>query len=117
MPSARQATPPIEETSRVDELRDRASAALNGLGERASDRIEGAPLIALAGGIALGALLAAVLPQPEGETRLLEPVGSKVTDAGRGAVDRVRETARDKVNELAGDRVRDFFGLGGGAKE
>ena len=93
----------------IGDLRGR----LDELGESAADRIDNAPLIALAGGIALGALIAAVLPQPEQETRLLSPVGTKVGDAGRGAIDRARERAQATVDELAGDKVRDFFGLGG----
>ena len=94
-------------------LRDRASARFEGVRGSTAEQIDASPLVALAGGIALGALIAAVLPQTERESALLEPVGAKVTDAGKQAVDKVREAGKAKVDELAGDRVREFFGLGG----
>ena len=94
---------------------DRANAALSQFGDTASTQIGNSPLIALAGGIALGALIAAVLPQTERESELLQPVGAKVTDAGRHAADRVREASKAKVDELAGDKLREFFGFSGGS--
>ncbi len=92
---------------------DRASLAFDQLGGTASDQIGSSPLIALAGGIALGALIAAVLPQTDGETNLLHPVGAKVTDAGRAQIDKVRDASKAKVDELAGDKLREFFGFSG----
>ncbi len=94
---------------------DRASSAFSQLGDSASSQVDNNPLIALAGGIALGALIAAVLPQSARETELLQPVGSKVTDAGRVQIDKVREAGKAKVDELAGDKLREFFGFEGGS--
>jgi hypothetical protein len=96
----------------ADELRERGRAALSQIGDQASTQIDSMPLVALAGGLALGALIASVLPQTDREADLLEPVGTKVTDAGRSAVDKVREAGKAKVDELAGDKLRDFFGFG-----
>lgn len=96
-------------------LADRTSAALGEFGETTTAQIGNSPLIALAGGIALGALIAAVLPQTERETELLQPVGSKVTDAGRAGIDKMREAGKAKVDELAGDKLREFFSYGGSA--
>ena len=92
---------------------DRASLAFDQFGGTATDKIGNSPLIALAGGIALGALIAAVLPQTDGETNLLQPVGSKMTDAGRAQLDKVRDASKAKVDELAGDKLREFFGFSG----
>ncbi len=92
---------------------DRASSAFNQFGGTASEQIGNSPLIALAGGIALGALIAAVLPQNDRETSLLQPVGAKVTNAGRAQIDKVREASKAKVDELAGDKLREFFGFNG----
>lgn len=97
----------------ADDLRERGREAISQLGDQASTRIESMPLVALAGGLALGVLIAAVLPQTEREADLLEPVGSKVTDAGRASIDKVREAGKAKVDELAGDKLREFFGFNG----
>ncbi|MCA1654020.1 MAG: hypothetical protein ABR588_02115 [Sphingomicrobium sp.] len=96
----------------IGDIRDRASSAFSQFGDTSAGQIDSSPLIAVAGGIALGALIAAVLPQSERETQLLQPAGSKINGAGRDAVDRVRDSAKAKVDELAGDKVREFFGMG-----
>ena len=79
-----------------DSARERASAATT----RASDGIDEAPLIALAGGLAVGVLLAALLPRTEREDRLLGPIGGRITGGARNAVDAAKEAGRDKLNEL-----------------
>ena len=104
-----------ESKSQGETLADRASSAFSQFGNNATAKVDNSPLIALAGGIAIGALIAAVLSQTERETELLHPVGSKVTDAGRTQIDKLREAGKAKVDELAGDKLRDFFGYGSGS--
>ena len=82
------------------------------LGSTASQRIDSSPILALGAGAALGAVLGAVLPRSEKEKQLLASVGSKLADAGTGAIDRARETGKQKFDEMAGDSVRQFFGAG-----
>ena len=53
--------------------RQRAIEAYDGARERAADTLGEAPLIALAGGIAAGALIAALLPRTDAETRARPP--------------------------------------------
>jgi ElaB/YqjD/DUF883 family membrane-anchored ribosome-binding protein len=79
-----------------DSARERASAA----SARASDGIDEAPLVALAGGLAVVALLAALLPRTAQEDKLLGPVGERITGGARNAVDAAKEAGRDKLNEL-----------------
>ena len=79
-----------------DSARERASAATT----RASDGIDEAPLVALAGGLAVGALLAALLPRTAQEDKLLGPIGGRITGGARSAVDAAKEAGRDKLNEL-----------------
>jgi hypothetical protein len=100
-------------TGGLNDLRDRASTTLSQFSGTASEQIDSSPLIAVAGGLALGAVLAAVIPQTERERGLLEPAGTKLTSAGRGAIDKVRENGKAKVDELAGDKVREFLGVSG----
>lgn len=83
-----------------DSARDRVSGAGRKAGERASGAIEEAPLLALAGGIAAGALLAALLPRTKVEEDALRPVGKKLTDTARAAADAAREAGTSRLQEL-----------------
>jgi hypothetical protein len=85
---------------------------VSNLGSTASQRIDSSPILALGAGAALGAVLGAVLPRSEKERQLLAPVGAKLADASTGAIDRARETGKQKFDEMAGDSVRQFFGGG-----
>jgi len=79
--------------ARAGETRDRASVAL-----------EENPVAALVGGLALGALVGALLPRSRRETELLSGVGEKINETGR----RVAEAARDATKETI-----DSYGLSG----
>ena len=82
---------------------------VSNLGSSASQKIEESPLIALGAGVALGAVLGAVLPVSRKEKELLQPIGSKLHDAGLGAVDRAKDMGKQKFDEVAGDTVRNFL--------
>ena len=79
-----------------DGARDAAAMA----GKKTGDGIDQAPLIALAGGLAVGVLLAALLPRTDSEDKLLGPIGEKITGGARNAVEAAKEAGRDKMNEL-----------------
>ena len=79
-----------------DSARDQASVA----GARAKDRIGETPLLALGGGLALGALIAAFLPRTKVEDKLLGPVGERVTGGARAAATAAREAGQGKLSEL-----------------
>jgi hypothetical protein len=57
-------------------------------------------MIALAGGLAAGALIAALLPRSRAEQRLLAPVGDKLSESGRAAVGAAKSAGLDKLGEL-----------------
>lgn len=87
-------------------VRERAAGA----GRRAGEEIEAYPMAAVAGGLALGALVAAVLPRTEREAQLLGSVGTRINeaardatrsavDAGRAQVEEITENAATKVGE------------------
>lgn len=89
--------------------RDRTSAAYaaarekaGSVGQRTAEGIDSAPMVAIAGGLALGALLGALLPRSSREEELLRPVGQKLSETARGAIDSARETARDQIGDLGG---------------
>jgi hypothetical protein len=94
---ARQQTNP---TTNAPSARERAIDAYDNARERTRGEIEGSPLLALGGGLAIGALLAAILPRTRAEDRLLGDVGGRITGGARGAFDAAKEAGREKLTEL-----------------
>src|SRR3954454_172881 len=80
--------------------RQRAISAYEDARGRATDTLGQAPLIALAGGIAAGALIAALLPRTEAETRLVRPTAKRVKDSARAALDAARSTSKQRFQDL-----------------
>ncbi len=85
---------------RAIEAYDGARKSVAGAGQRATDGIVEAPLIALAAGLAAGALLAALLPRTDSETRLLRPTADKITDTAKAAAAAAREAGTSRLAEL-----------------
>lgn len=80
--------------------RERAIEAYDNARERTRDGIDAAPIMALGGGLALGALVAALLPKTQTEERLVGPLGSRITDGARAAASAAKEASREKLSEL-----------------
>ena len=80
--------------------RQRAIDAYEGAREKAAGSLSEAPLLALAGGLAAGALIAALLPRTKAETRALRPAVRRVRKTAKAAVEAARDTGSDKLNEL-----------------
>lgn len=108
-------------TNDMHTLREKASHALESVRDASRERarvtaesIEGNPVGMLVGGLALGALVGALVPRSQREKDLLAPVGKRVNetaaaalvaarDAGRAELDTLgisREAARDQVRSL-----------------
>ena len=77
-----------------------ARESVAGAGRRASDSLGEAPLIALAGGLAAGALIAALLPRTNSETRLVRPTARRVKDSASAAYRAARDTGTQQLSEL-----------------
>ena len=88
------------ETEATGSPRQRAIEAYESARDRATDTLGQAPLLALAGGIAAGALIAALLPRTEAETRLVRPTARRVKESARAAVDAARDTGSRRLDEL-----------------
>jgi ElaB/YqjD/DUF883 family membrane-anchored ribosome-binding protein len=89
--------------------RERTSAAYSAareragsVGQRTAEGIDAAPMMAVAGGLALGALLGALLPRSSREEELLKPVGERISDTARQALDKARESAREQIGDIGG---------------
>jgi len=80
--------------------RERAIEAYDNARAQALDGVDGSPLLALGGGLALGALIAALLPRTRTEERILGEFGGRITGGARGAFDAAREAGREKLSEL-----------------
>jgi hypothetical protein len=87
-------------------VRQRAIETYESAGRRASSSLSEAPLIALAGGIAAGALIAALLPRTDAETRLVRPTARRIKDSARAAYKAAKDTGSDRLNELGINRQK-----------
>jgi ElaB/YqjD/DUF883 family membrane-anchored ribosome-binding protein len=75
--------------------RDRAGSAVTST----RDGIDSNPAAAVIGGLAIGALLAAVLPRSRRETEMLGDIGRRVNETAREAARAAREAGADKLQE------------------
>jgi hypothetical protein len=86
--------------SRAIEAYDDAREGVAGAGKRATEGIEEAPLVALAAGLAAGAVLAALLPRTKSETQLLRPAADKLVGTAKAAAEAAREAGTSRLAEL-----------------
>lgn len=91
--------------------RERTSAAYGSARERAgrasqrtSETLESNPMGALFGGLALGALMAALLPKTRREEEVLGPYGRRINDRAREAARAAKEAGVSKLDELGYNR-------------
>ncbi|MBA2936216.1 hypothetical protein HZF05_19215 [Sphingomonas sp. CGMCC 1.13654] len=80
--------------------RERASEAYASARGKAANGFENNPLAALLGGIAIGAVVGALLPRTEREAKALGAVGEKVRGAASEAIEAAKGAGRDKLDEL-----------------
>lgn len=86
--------------------RQRAIEAYEDAGRRATNTLAEAPLIALAGGIAAGALIAALLPRTSAEERLVRPTARRLRQSAKAAVEAARETSKHRFSDLGFSREK-----------
>ncbi|MEO7864870.1 MAG: hypothetical protein ABIR63_03240 [Sphingomicrobium sp.] len=82
------------------EAYDQARDTVSDAGQKARDSLGEAPLIALVGGIAAGALIAALLPRTDRETELVAPTAKRIKKTARAAADAARETGSSHLSDL-----------------
>ena len=82
------------------EAYDRTRSAARRASRQAGDQFSEAPLIALGGGLALGALVAALLPTSRRERELLGPVADRIKDQATSAMDAARDAGAARLEEL-----------------
>ena len=114
--------------SALEAARERTASAYEAARTRASDATRRAneqlsvyPVSAVVGGFLLGALVGAMIPRTERETKLMGKTGRKVAGAARDAAQRGLDVGREQLDQLkskAAETVSEAVsGLAGGKKE
>jgi hypothetical protein len=80
--------------------RTKAIEAYDNARRKATGGIEDAPLLALAGGLAAGAVLAALIPASRKERELLGPVAGRIKDKANDAVSAAKDAGQARLDEL-----------------
>ena len=80
--------------------RTKAIEAYDNARRKATGGIEDAPLLALAGGLAAGAILATLIPASRKERELLGPVAGKLKDKASDAVSAAKDAGQARLDEL-----------------
>ena len=80
--------------------RTKAIEAYDNARRKATGGIEDAPLLALAGGLAAGAVLAALIPASRKERELLGPVAGRIKDKAEDAVSAAKDAGQARLDEL-----------------
>ena len=96
----------LETTEETVTPRQRAIRAYEDARGRATDTLGQAPLIALAGGLAAGALIAALLPRTDAEAKLVRPTAKRVKDSAKAAFVAARDTGSQRLDELGISREK-----------
>ncbi len=103
--------------SAYEAARSRATDA----GRKANEQLSIYPLSAVVGGFLLGALVGAMLPRTERETRVMGKTGRKVAGAAKDAAQRGLDAGREQLDQLkskAAETVSEAVSsLAGGGKE
>ena len=101
-----QDTSATTDTTSSSSPRQRAIEAYESARGRATDTLGEAPLLALAGGIAAGAIIAALLPRTQTEARLIRPTARRVKESARAALSAARDTGTQRLDELGINRSK-----------
>lgn len=68
--------------------------------QRVGEKVENNPLAVLAGGIALGVVIGALVPRLAKEKELLAPVGRKIADGASAAAAAARQAGQAELDNL-----------------
>ncbi len=94
---------------KLSAVTEKAADRLSAVSEKTASGIEANPVVALIAGIAIGAVVGALLPRTERETAVLGGIGARLGDAAKAALLAAREAGEAKIDEvgLNADAARD----------
>lgn len=84
----------IKQTSAI------ARAKVSTASKKVGEGVEGYPVAALVGGLAIGAVMGALLPRTKQEDQLLGKVGGEINSRAKEALDAARDAGKAKLDEL-----------------
>lgn len=98
-------------TNLKDKTSARTSAAKTQAKVKTSEAIDKNPLAIILGGIAIGAIVGALLPRTERETKMLGKAGKKLNKKARKMADAAKAAGKEQVDNLGlnGDAMRAQF--------
>lgn len=101
--------------------RERAHEMADAARAKGGERLESNPLALVAGGIAVGAIIGALLPRTQRERETVGGVGRAINERAREAVAVAKEVGTEKARELgltgdsAREQMKSLFGKAGEA--
>ncbi len=87
-------------TTAYGTVKDKTGSAYTTARTKTSSGIDSNPVAALVGGLAIGGLVAALLPRTEKEKALFGTYGAKINDGARTAFSSAKEAGIAKLDEL-----------------
>ena len=84
----------------VEKALDTTRQTARDAARRTAEGIEANPISVLVGGVALGVLAGALIPRTEQESKLLAPVGKRLTDTATGAAQAARDAGKAELDSL-----------------
>lgn len=98
-------------TNLKDKTSARTAAAKTKAKVKTSESIDKNPLAIVLGGIAIGAIVGALLPRTERETKVLGKAGKKLNKKARKMADAAKAVGKEQVDNLGlnGDAMRAQF--------
>jgi hypothetical protein len=85
---------------KLHETADAARAGLTVVKTKAGEGVETFPVAALIGGLAVGAVIGALLPRTKKEAEYLGPIGGQINERARAAAFAARDAGQAKLDEL-----------------
>ena len=88
---------------------------------KSEEAITKSPLAVVAGGVALGALIGALLPKSKTEDKYVGGAGRKINETAKKAFEAAKEAGQDQIDELGlskdsvQDQIKDLLGKAGDA--
>lgn len=84
--------------------------------DKSSETVDSNPLVAVVGGLALGAVIGALLPTTSRERKVMGRTGKKINDRAKTAVNAAKDAGQQRMSEVgldaehAKDQVKAIFG-------